>query len=103
MKKEEQLSINLSPEVATGKYANMAVIAHGPEEFIMDFIAMLPNMPQAQVVARVVQTPANTKKLLYALQENISKYEKMYGTIDLGQSSPVPGSTLPISFGGGEA
>lgn len=98
---ENKLAINMTPEIATGTYANMAVIAHGPNEFIFDFVTMLPNMPQAQVVSRIIHTPENAKKLLMALQDNIAKYEKQFGAINLG--GPMPGSTLPISFGGGEA
>lgn len=99
---DKKLSINLAPEVATGQYSNMAIIAHGPNEFIMDFVTMLPNMPQAQVVSRIIQTPENAKKLLMALQDNIAKYEEHFGKINIG-GKPAPGSTLPISFGGGEA
>ena len=99
---EKELSINVPQEVASGKYSNMAVIAHSPAEFIIDFISMMPNMPQAQVVSRIVQTPENAKKLLFALQENVAKYEKQFGTINI-KGTPAPGSTLPISFGGGEA
>lgn len=99
---EKKLAINLSPEIATGKYANMAIIAHGPNEFIFDFVSLLPNMPQAQVVARILHTPENAKKLLMALQDNVAKYEAQYGPIS-APTNPVPGSTLPISFGGGEA
>jgi hypothetical protein len=47
-------------------------------------------------------TPENTKKLLFALQENIAKYEKQFGTIKLN-GTPAPGSTIPMSFGGGDA
>ena len=96
------MAINITPEVATGKYANMAVISHNQSEFVFDFVSYLPNMPQAQVVARILHTPENAKKLLFALQDNIAKYEKQFGTIAL-QGGPIPGSTLPLSFGGGEA
>jgi hypothetical protein len=47
-------------------------------------------------------TPENTKKLLFALQENVAKYEKQFGTIKLN-GTPTPGSTIPMSFGGGQA
>ena len=36
------------------------------------------------------------------LQENIAKYEKQFGTIKLN-GAPAPGSTIPMSFGGGDA
>jgi hypothetical protein len=36
------------------------------------------------------------------LQDNIAKYEKQNGTIKLN-GTPAPGSTIPMSFGGGDA
>jgi hypothetical protein len=40
-RKEEGLNIELSEEMAEGKYSNLAVITHSPAEFILDFIALL--------------------------------------------------------------
>lgn len=78
---KNKIQIELSPEVAPGKYANLAVIAHSANEFIFDMICMLPNGPQARVQSRVIMTPENAKQLLFALQENISKYESTFGEI----------------------
>ena len=35
---EKKIQIDISPEVAQGKYANFAVIAHSANEFIFDMI-----------------------------------------------------------------
>ena len=35
---KKEISIEMSPEVAQGKYANLAVISHGPSEFFLDMI-----------------------------------------------------------------
>lgn len=101
MAEKNQLSINVPADKASGTYSNMAIVCHNPSEFVIDFVALMPNMPQASVVSRIVQTPENTKKLLYALKENIEKYEAQFGPIEL-KGKPAPGSTLPL-FGGGEA
>ena len=45
--KKNELKIELSPEVAHGHYSNLAVISHSPNEFFLDYIAVVPNMPQA--------------------------------------------------------
>ncbi|MDE5653245.1 MAG: DUF3467 domain-containing protein, partial [Muribaculaceae bacterium] len=45
-----QLQIQLRPEIADGKYSNLAMIGHGPNEFLIDFIFAAPGMPQAPVV-----------------------------------------------------
>ena len=42
-----KLNIELPEEVATGVYANLAVITHSPAEFVMDFIQVMPGMPKA--------------------------------------------------------
>ena len=44
-----KLNIELPEEVATGVYANLAVITHSPAEFVMDFIQVMPGMPKAKV------------------------------------------------------
>ena len=77
--KENQLQIQLRPEVADGKYTNLAMIGHGPNEFLIDFIFAAPGMPQAPVVSRVMMTPENAKQLLFALPANSKKYEAQFG------------------------
>lgn len=99
---EKKLNINISPEVSGGTYANLAIIAHSASEFVIDYAAVLPGMPQANVKSRIIMTPENAKKLLLALQDNVAKYEKQFGKIQLS-GTPAPGSTIPMSFGGGEA
>lgn len=76
-----QIQIQLRPELADGKFSNLAMIGHDPNEFLIDFIFHAPNMPQAPVVSRIIMTPENTKQLLLALQDNVSKYEATFGEI----------------------
>ncbi|MCL2042165.1 MAG: DUF3467 domain-containing protein [Bacteroidales bacterium] len=78
---QQQLNIDVPPDVADGVYANLAVITHSPAEFITDFVSMMPGMPKAKVRARVIMTPQHAKRLTRALQENIAKYESVHGTI----------------------
>lgn len=99
---EQKLNINLSPEMAEGTYANLAIIAHSSSEFVVDFVRMMPGLKQANVKSRIILTPEHAKKLLFALQDNISKYEQQFGSIHIS-GTPAPGSTIPMSFGGGEA
>jgi hypothetical protein len=99
---EQKLNINLSPEVAEGSYSNLAIVAHSSSEFVVDFVRMMPGQKSANVQSRIIMTPENTKKLLFALQENVAKYEKQFGSIKIN-GTPAPGSTFPMSFGGGQA
>lgn len=78
---KNQLQIQLRPEIADGKYSNLAMIGHGPNEFLMDFIFAAPGMPQAPVVSRIIMSPENAKQLMFALTDNIKKYEAQFGEI----------------------
>lgn len=78
---KNQLQIQLRPEVADGKYSNLAMVGHGPNEFLIDFIFAAPGMPQAPVVSRVIMSPENAKQLMFALTDNIKKYEAHFGEI----------------------
>ena len=78
---KNQLQIQLRPDMADGKYSNLAMIGHGPNEFLIDFIFAAPGMPQAPVVGRIVMSPENAKQLLYALSDNVQKYENQFGEI----------------------
>lgn len=74
-KPTNEIQIELSEEMAQGTYANLAIISHSTSEFILDFIRVVPGVPKAQVKSRVILTPDNAKRLLLALQDNISKFE----------------------------
>ena len=80
--KKNEIKIELTPEVANGHYANLAVISHSAGEFFLDFIAVAPNMPQAKVQSRIIMTPENAKNLLFALRDNVQKYEATFGEIE---------------------
>jgi hypothetical protein len=84
---EGQLNIELTEETAEGVYSNLVMIAHSPEEFIFDFIRVLPGVPKARVKSRIVISPPHAKRLLQALHDNIEKYEASFGPIGERQSS----------------
>ena len=102
MNEENQnLSFEITPEVAKGSYSNLAIITHSNCEVIIDFAARLPYMPKTQVVNRIIMNPEHAKRLLLALQDNIAKYEQHFGTINLGNG---PKNNFPMGgFGNGGA
>jgi hypothetical protein len=71
-----EIQIELSEEIAQGTYTNLAIIAHSSSEFIIDFIRIVPGVTKAKVKSRVILTPDNAKRLLYALEDNIAKFEQ---------------------------
>lgn len=89
----QQLQIEL-PAQLDAVYSNLVVIQHSPSEFILDFARVLPNMPSAKVVARVVMTPMHAKLLLRALQENLDKFEAQYGPIYVPQEGEALANQL---------
>ena len=100
-KNPNQINIELSEEVAEGVYSNLAMIAHSNSEFVIDFIRLMPGVPKAKVKSRIVITPEHAKRLLFALKDNIEKYEQSFGAIKKSEEAPK----FPINFGGtvGEA
>ena len=95
---ENQLNIELSAEVAEGTYSNLAIISHSSSEFVIDFIRIMPGTPKANVKSRIILTPEHAKRLLFALQDNISKYEQQKGKIKTPENNMMP--PLPMGFGG---
>lgn len=75
-KPTNEIQIELSEEMSQGTYANLAIISHSTSEFILDFIRVVPGAPKAQVKSRVILTPDNAKRLLFALQDNLAKFEE---------------------------
>lgn len=92
-----QLSINIAPEVARGNYSNLAIIGHSATEFVLDFASVMPGQKGAQVQSRIILAPEHAKRLLAALQDNIQKYEANFGTIQINNH---PSGNMPMAFGG---
>lgn len=95
MEDNNNLNIELDNNVAQGSYSNLAIISHSQNEFVIDFIRILPGMTKAQVGNRIIMTPENTKRLLMALNENIHKFEDEFGDITIHDQN----NNNPIAFG----
>ena len=76
-----QLQVEVDDHTAQGAYVNLALVAHNATEFVMDFIFIQPQQPKAKVRARVISSPGHTKRFLRALQENVARYEQIFGEI----------------------
>ncbi len=98
--KDNPIKLNIDAAVAKGVYSNLALIAHSPSEFVVDFAAVLPGMAKANVGARIVLAPEHAKRLLLALQDNIYKYEQQFGKIEMSGTS-LPHTIAPFSTGNG--
>lgn len=90
-----EISIELSEEMAEGTYANLAIVTHSNTEFVLDFIRVMPGVPKAKVKSRVILTPDHAKALLRVLQDNISRFEEQSKVAGAGRVD-IP---YPLNFG----
>lgn len=96
---EDNIDIALDEETAQGVYSNLVLINHSPSEFVIDFIQVMPGMPKAQVRSRVILTPEHAKRFLYAMGDNVGKYEEQMGEIQMKNDDAGGGISIPMNFG----
>lgn len=85
-----QLQIQLDDDVALGRYVNMALVNHSETEFTLDFIYVQPQQPRAKVVSRIITNPKHLKRLVSAMQDNLTKYEAKFGVVEvLDPTTPI--------------
>lgn len=89
----QQLSIQIDPQHAPGVYANLMMITHRKEEFVLDFLFVQPQRAAdgqtiANLRARVITTPEHVKRILKAIEENIGRYEAAFGPISAATDLP---------------
>ena len=86
-----KLEISLDEQNAMGVYSNATGINNSPTEFVLDFMNIMPGVPKAKVVSRVILNPVSAKRLLMILSENIRAYENVFGQI----TEPEPSMIKP--------
>ncbi len=99
---QQQVKIELTPDVAAGHYANLAMINHSSSEFVVDFAHMLPIAPP-HIFSRVILAPEHAKRLLFALSENVQRYEQDFGELKRPQPPQAPRPDTIAPFGTGNA
>ena len=93
---QQGIDIELDAEVAQGHYSNLAIISHSTSEFILDFATILPGLNKAKVKSRIILTPEHAKRLLYSLQENITRYESDIAQIEIPQPQRAEDAILKM-------
>lgn len=91
---QQNLKLNISPEVSKGTYSNLVVVSHNPTEIILDFAQMLPGVDGAAVRERIIMNPVHAKRLVAALNDNLKKYEQQFGPI----VQPTADGTVPYDI-----
>jgi hypothetical protein len=94
--KRQEIEIQLDEQVGQGNYCNLAIITHSTSEFILDFATILPGLNKAKVKSRIILTPEHAKRLLYSLQENITRYESDIAQIEIPQPQRAEDAILKM-------
>lgn len=68
-------------ELKKGHYATHVIVSHTSEEYILEFLSVFPS--GGSVVGRVILSPSHAKRLMNALNDNIRRYESVFGEIPL--------------------
>lgn len=87
-----ELTIEIPDDSAQPIYANLVIVNHSPDDFLIDFCFVQPGLQLAQVLSRVAISPGHFKRLVGALQQNLRHYEETFG--------PIP-ERVPPNLGGG--
>ncbi|KPJ57068.1 hypothetical protein AMJ49_02850 [Parcubacteria bacterium DG_74_2] len=78
---KKEIKIKAKEEDLKGFYSNLMQISHTREEFCLDFFNVIP--PQGVLVARIMVNSSHLKRIIFALQENMKKYEEKFGKVEL--------------------
>jgi hypothetical protein len=74
------LELKIGDDELKGRYSNLLRITHTREEFILDFINVVP--PLGAVTARIISSPGHMKRIVRALATNVTRYEEAFGPIE---------------------
>ncbi len=74
------INVKITDDELKGRYSNLLRITHTREEFILDFINLVP--PQGIVTARLVTSPGHLKRIVRALSANLERYEQLFGVVE---------------------
>ena len=88
----KKLPVKMPDKVLGGVYSNQMMVSHTREEFLLDFINLFP--PEGVVNARVIVSPGHLKRMIRALQENLTRYEKNFGAVVEASPPDVPPEDL---------
>jgi hypothetical protein len=88
-KQQQQVQIKADEKELLGQYSNLVVVHHNAEEFTLNFIYLFPTLPQGKLVGSIIVSPTHAKRLVRALQENVSRYEAQFGPLPEGPG-PAP-------------
>ena len=87
MNQKKEIKLHVPEKLQAGTFANNTMISHSREEFIIDFLMVAP--PRGNVVSRVVVTPGHMKRMIATMQDNLAKYERANGPVNIAEMPPI--------------
>jgi hypothetical protein len=92
--KEKQIKLNIRGDNAVlgGTYANNLMMYMTREEFVLDFLNVVP--PHATLNSRVILSPAHFKRMLKIMNGTLDRYEKEFGELPEAPAQPPPGDIV---------
>lgn len=78
-----------------GDYSNFVKIQHSGIDFRFDFAKILPEGNTISIHTRLFMSPVHAKLFARALIDNIEKYEKTFGTIQIKLEEGIPVTGMP--------
>ena len=88
MAEPQQIKIKAKDEELKGAYSNMMQVLHTKEEFVLDFFLVTP--PEGILASRIIMSPGHLKRMIKALEGNLSKYEEKFGKIEIAEVPEAP-------------
>lgn len=82
----DEVNIEIDDTIVDGSYSNLAIISHSSSEFVLDFICLMPAADKGHVKSRIILAPEHAKRLMFSLKDNIARYEKSFGEINIHPS-----------------
>ena len=82
-KKAVRVKIEVDDKLAGGRYSNLILVNHSDSEFVIDFFFLQPQRPAAHHASRMVVSPRSAKRLVKMLNDQIARYERIFGEIQI--------------------
>ena len=85
----------ISESARRGDYTNFVKIQHSGIDFRFDFAKVLPEGNTIHVHTRLFMSPIHAKLFAKAILDNVEKYEKSFGVIQLKIEDGIPMTGMP--------
>ena len=83
---KQEIKVRFPEQLQGGSYSNVMNVVHTKEEFVMDFMMLVP--PVGTVTSRIIMSPGHMKRMVAALQENIKRYDVVLAYRKLNKNMP---------------